>query len=269
MAVGLQNRPLAVNGFSFGVAYDTTLLTLIADRPQNGEALDAVAATCADAIDLQFVSVREIDGEGTTVAVLLNPQMCSAVAELPPSDSDQELFILTYAVGTPPEGQVDMQLSMSGDLGDPAVPILLDTLGTTFQPTEPTFQNTATLTFEIGNPDSAPFIRGDVNQDGAYTVRDVLIVLNFLFGGGTSPAADAGRDVWENCRVAYNVDGSLVEGEEAGIDISDAVYLIEFVFGAGASPPTPSAVCGLSENPSSPELFCSSYPLCAGSTGSP
>jgi hypothetical protein len=61
---------------------------------------------------------------------------------------------------------------------------------------------------------------GDANNDGVIDVADVLVLVNYLFLGGSGP------DPWENGDA--NCDGEL--------DIEDVVFLITYLFQGGTAP---------------------------------
>jgi hypothetical protein len=96
------------------------------------------------------------------------------------------------------------------------------------------------------------FHRGDSNQDGILDLTDAIVVLGFLFFGGTTPT----------CIESANVDN------DADVDITDPVLILNFLF-LGGSPPAPPGPPGSScghdpELPGSPgALGCDSYDACA------
>jgi hypothetical protein len=94
------------------------------------------------------------------------------------------------------------------------------------------------LSIEIG---VEPFIRGDVNADGANDISDPISLLGWLFLGqemGYCPVAADGND-----------DGSL--------NISDVVFLLNAFFGGGPPPYAPWPDCG--PDPTPDLLRCYGY----------
>ena len=78
-----------------------------------------------------------------------------------------------------------------------------------------------------------PFIRGDCNGDGAFSLSDAIAHLVFQFSGGFTPPCKAACDA--------NGDGSLT--------ISDPIYGLSHLFLGSASPPAPYPACGLWNDP--------------------
>ena len=66
---------------------------------------------------------------------------------------------------------------------------------------------------------TAPFLRGDCNDDGTVDISDPTFTLNFLFAGGDDP----------KCREACNANGD-------DLDVSDAIYTLNFLFSGGPPP---------------------------------
>ena len=90
----------------------------------------------------------------------------------------------------------------------------------------------ATPTDGGGKP---PFRRGDANADGKTDITDAVVILGYLFQGGTNPS----------CLDALDTNDS------GRIDLTDAVYLLAFLFQGGANPPAPGpATCGPDTTPS-------------------
>ncbi|MEM7262462.1 MAG: right-handed parallel beta-helix repeat-containing protein [Planctomycetota bacterium] len=76
---------------------------------------------------------------------------------------------------------------------------------------------------------SAPFRRGDCNNDQTVDVSDAIFTLATLFiTGAPAPACEDACDL--------NDDGQT--------DISDAVYVLQNLFAGGAEPPAPFPNCG-------------------------
>ena len=86
--------------------------------------------------------------------------------------------------------------------------------------------------------DLTPFIRGDVNGDGAVDISDPIIGLSYLFLGNEVNV----------CLDALDVDDGGV------LDISDAIYVLDFLFQGGAPPPVPFPDTGL--DPTEDSIHC-------------
>lgn len=64
------------------------------------------------------------------------------------------------------------------------------------------------------------YLRGDSNHDGLVNVSDVVLLIDYIFAGGTAPSPVASGDA--DCSGLVNV--------------ADAVYLIAYIFTGGAAP---------------------------------
>lgn len=93
---------------------------------------------------------------------------------------------------------------------------------------------------------SAPFARGDFNDDGAVNIDDPIRILDYLFAANDAP----------RCLDAGDPD------DDGAVDITDPVYLLNFLFFAAAAPVAPFPDCG--EDPTSDRLECLS-----GACGNP
>jgi hypothetical protein len=82
---------------------------------------------------------------------------------------------------------------------------------------------------------SAPtFRRGYVNIDGRLDISDGIVMLGYLFLGGT----------WPECMDAADVN------DDNRADLSDAISLFNYLFGGGLAPRTPFEICGPDPTPS-------------------
>jgi aminopeptidase N len=118
--------------------------------------------------------------------------------------------------GNLPDGlQLD---SLTGVIS--GVPTVQDSFDFTVKVTDstnPAKTDTQQLYIVVGG---SPFIRGDVNHDGAVEVGDVVYLINNLYLGGPDPLPyDAGD---------LNCDGV--------VDVNDVVYLINYLFRSGPAP---------------------------------
>ena len=91
--------------------------------------------------------------------------------------------------------------------------------------------------------DDPPFIRSDVDADGAINLADAIATLDYLFIGGTIPCNDA---------ADINDDGAL--------DLSDPIVLLGYLFSNAPAPPAPFPDCGIDPMPDA--LECDSFAAC-------
>jgi len=93
-----------------------------------------------------------------------------------------------------------------------------------------------------GAPSESNFIRGDVNGDFTVNPVDIVLIANYLYGGGFTPACLDAADVNDDGQVSY----------------SDLSYLAEFLYSGGSQPPSPYPGCG--SDPTGDSLHCSFHP---------
>jgi hypothetical protein len=91
-----------------------------------------------------------------------------------------------------------------------------------------------------GGLSAAPFIRGDVNQDGKINIADPVCGVAFLFAGGTVMCEDA-----------------LDVNDSNATDIADPIYLLGYLFAGSAPPTAPFPPCG--DDPTPDNLSCGSF----------
>lgn len=84
-----------------------------------------------------------------------------------------------------------------------------------------------------GRPDECetPFIRGDVDGNGAVIINDTVLILGYLFQSGSVACLDA-------CDL----------DDDGVVQLNDAVLILNFLFQFGAPPPLPYPDCGLDPN---------------------
>ncbi len=83
--------------------------------------------------------------------------------------------------------------------------------------------------------------RGDVNNDGAVNVSDIVALNNYLYSGAEEPPCVNQADVDDN--------GLL--------DLSDSVYLSQFLYSGGVEPPAPGPRNGdCKRDTTAPNLSC-------------
>jgi hypothetical protein len=248
--VEIQNGPLAVTGFSFGIRHDASKLTL--ESMDIGAALAAVLPGSTP--DDRFLSVNTspAGGPGVTVAMILSAD--NASVSLPAGN--HRIFDAKYRLaGT---GTGDAIVALAGDMGTPPVPIILDLNGVAQAPTATTTPKTVTITFS-GGP--APFERGDIDQDGRPSVSDAILIFDFLFGGALFPN---GQNTYTSCQHALNFDATTGNGaagveDLADVTITDAIFFLDYLFQQGTPPPGPVGTCGQPDLPASPEFACTAF----------
>ena len=91
--------------------------------------------------------------------------------------------------------------------------------------------------------ESEPFFRGEVDGDGSVELTDAVVVLDFLFLGGTAPGCLDAADT--------NDDGELT--------LTDGIFLLSHLFlgSTAPPPPEPTATCP-GEDPTADSLDCES-----------
>ncbi|MEM7261088.1 MAG: DUF1800 family protein [Planctomycetota bacterium] len=92
------------------------------------------------------------------------------------------------------------------------------------------------------------FLRGDVNEDGAVQISDVLTILSYLFSGGTAHCLDAADT-----------------NDDEEVDAADAITLLGHLFLAAGPLPAPSLTCD-ADPTDTVALPCDQYLPCAGDT---
>lgn len=88
----------------------------------------------------------------------------------------------------------------------------------------------------VEGPESPPFRRGDVNDDGRVNLSDAVVILQNLFGGAVTLSCDDAADTDD--------DGDIL--------LTDAIRLLGYLFQNGEAPPPPGVACG--EDPTADEL---------------
>jgi hypothetical protein len=252
--IALANDPQAVTAFSFGVKHDATKLTLESVEI----AADLQAILGAGVVpDARFYNLNTAPAGGTgfTVGMILGTDTSDKSIAVGP---DHALFVAKYRVAAGVTGTT--KIDVTGDLGAPKVPVILDLKGVSQAPAGIAGTTSVTVTVREG---PAAFIRGNVDQARGVNVTDAVIILNYLFGGANM---EAGRATRENCLIAFNVDGSTSSGvadteDASDNDLADPVYLLNFLF-RGVSAPAPLApfpACGQPATAVDPAFACQAY----------
>ncbi|MBN1420208.1 MAG: lamin tail domain-containing protein [Planctomycetes bacterium] len=84
------------------------------------------------------------------------------------------------------------------------------------------------------------FVRGDGDGDGQFTLGDPVVILGYMFSGGTIGCAKT---------ADLDDDGQLL--------LNDPVYLLNYLFSDGPDPKSPFPSCG--EDPTADAIDCASY----------
>jgi len=104
------------------------------------------------------------------------------------------------------------------------------------------------MTISVYGADS-PFLRGDINDDGAVELSDVICTLTYLFG---NPG--------DSCKKT-SCEDSLDVNDNGTINLSDPIYLLSYLFAGGQSPRMPFET-GCGSDPTEDKLTCQEYLSC-------
>jgi hypothetical protein len=152
---------------------------------------------------------------------------------------------VTYDVMVQPGANPDLRIWYEDDLtvAGCSCPVtnVITASGTSFAPTG---RSGLILRLEGRDP---PFLRGDVNADGAMDVSDPISILGFLF-------LHEPEDL--TCRKGADTDDSGV------LDITDGVLLLNHLFLGAGDPPPPHRACG--DDPTPDLLGCEAFGPCGG-----
>jgi hypothetical protein len=72
----------------------------------------------------------------------------------------------------------------------------------------------------LGFKAAPKFVAGDADGSGTISIADAIVIINYVFGGGTPPKPLAAGDA--------DCSGSLT--------IGDAVFIINYIFAGGPAP---------------------------------
>ena len=209
--------PTDTQGFSFGVAHDSSLLT----------ATDCTSAAVLDDLDggsgASFFDCN-LFVDGVTFGCVYS----FAGTELIQFAVATELVTTSYdTVPAALAGATDdviTTLEITNTLGTPPVDnvVVVDSQANSM------FGQDGTITLTPGGG----FRRGDCNQDGGVDIGDPITLLAFLFTGGAG-----------DCLLACDAN------DDNGADIGDPIFLLGFLFTAGAAPGAPFTSCGADPTP--------------------
>lgn len=236
VAIELVNL-LPLDGFSFGISHDDTLVSLAAIEP--GAALLALHSGAGP--DFFETHLTPDGGAGGTVGALFSRM--APFEQLPPTDAanPHELVVLTYAVSALAPDEEVTELAFTSDLGAPPVAAIGCLNGEsrfpTFQPGQITVSGTPVTP-------AGAFIRGDINQDGATDISDGIFLFSYLFAGGPTPLCEDAADT--------NDDGMIA--------IADGVYIINHLTSGGPAPLPPVTTCAV--DPTDDAIPCAQFGAC-------
>ena len=242
-------------GFSFGVRYDSALLSreaALTPGPALAPILDGAALE-----DFGFYAFNEVTDTGGalfgfTVGMIFSDAASQGtddpVKALPASEEGHHVLDLQFRV-TAGTGTLS-NVSIVGDLGDPAVDVVLDINGVSQRPEGVTPGHTS-VAVQVGDNPGVRFLRADVDQDSRVNLTDALNIIKFQFTPEDVPAIV--RDTGANCFGAFDVNG------DNSVAVSDTLNLLNFLFLTGARPAAPYSSCGFPEITPTAELFCRSF----------
>ncbi len=205
----LLENDFAVGGWSFGLCADPAHLVAA-----GVDLDDTVTANLTGADD--FVAYDTMDG-GLTMEVVVG-----GVKSWPQPSGAHPHAVLNAHFSPGPEavlGEV-YEVEFCSHLGEPVVAVTAVIPDGTVVPRA---RGGLVLAEK-----SAPFQRGDVNDDGSVNVSDAIFELNWLFQDGAPPV----------CLDTADVNG------DGGRNIADPTYLLNYLFASGSPPVEPFAECG-------------------------
>ncbi len=224
--------PNVTQGFSMGLAHDSTLL---------------------EATSVNFVGpVAALDGgagpgfaetsiytEGWTAGVVYSFIGAETITFSTGGDNIIEAQYSAVAGAlTGNEAGAVTHLNWSGGLGSPNVTNVMVVAGNSY----PAELNDATITLEAVSV--TPFLRSDANADSRTDVADAVWMLSDLFLGGPHTDCNGANDA--------NNDGVY--------DTADPVFVINYQFLDGTMPSAPFPDCGIAANQQ--PIDCLAYPSC-------
>lgn len=185
VAVSLETgENQAVTGFSFGVADANANIIVTSIDP--GAASTAVMGGALP----EYWEDKAVTGGATLGCVF---SLGAQVKALPACTADQEIAVVTYLNSG--ATQETANVTLSGTLGSPAVPVVVDVDGVSF---DPIVGGGVSITLPGGA--TPPFVRGDVNQDHKLNVSDGVAIARYVFGLGSQKAKI------DNCKDSADAD---------------------------------------------------------------
>ena len=229
-----------VSGFQFGIKVDSADLNVLNIEPGS-----AFTDMSFDVKTEGFWGLNILEGQGATLGVVIDLEPSGdppAFVTLPAEKCDQQIALVSFQCSQAAGDSVTANVSLAGDLGNPPVEIVVDVDGTSL---EPAVGDPVSVTVACAGVPTAPFIRGDVTQDGRYTVSDGVAIAKAVFGQG------AKLELIQKCMDSADAD------DDGDVDTQDAIYLLSYLFTGGAAVPAPVGTCG--QDPTDDELTCDEY----------
>lgn len=201
----------SVNGGAFGLAHDPNLIPLDVQvgsdlaLVNNGAGPDFFGFNLAPA--------------GGLVMNWAASFMGGAADMLPPGDGLQ-VAVVTYAVmGTAPAGFAPIVFDET--LGSPTIGYGISIENVATNGVDDPIDGGVMVT--VGTA----LVRGDVDQNSAFTIGDPILALSYLFGGASVPCLEA---------LDANASGTL--------DLTDPIRMLQMMFLGGPAFPAPYPTCG-------------------------
>ncbi|MCA8960078.1 MAG: dockerin type I repeat-containing protein [Planctomycetes bacterium] len=215
----LDNDSADIQGFAFGVCHDIEDVDL-ADV-EDGVDLAALAPDFNDLV---------LEPGGWAVSMVVSFPGLTVIGPA----MDWHAYTASYEI-LGASGSPTTEVAFCESIGAPPIALVIAVGSAPVLP-----DNVTNATITIGSGTGAPFRRGDVNDDGAVDISDVIFLLASLFTADSAPL---------ECDDAGDVN------DDGMIDIGDAVTTLGALFGAGAAIPAPGSIdCG--PDPTSDTLDC-------------
>ena len=213
-----------INGYSFGVDHDATVLEVL-----------SITTDDTDADGAEFVGPLLDNGTGigegyVTLGVLFGVSNPDLVI---PAGIGKSIARITYAVSDDATDGDTTDLEMRDDLGIEAVALSFIADGEVRTP--------ATANGSVEFVEGSTFLRGDADSNGTvFALVDGLFILAWAFNGGPAPTCEDSVDIDDNGTIFALVD---------------VLYLLEWSFSGGPVPPSPGvSTCGT--DPTDDTLNC-------------
>ena len=237
------------DGYSFGILHRSVDLTV--DSVGLGAAIIAmqgVEASVPSFFDVNLSptlpTLAPVATGGFTVGLFFDFTLTPTATRLP-IGADQELLLVTYSVAlTASAGVVDLEFS--GAMGSPNVEIIAALSVPTATPGQPDPVEVIPTTIDgVLTIANAPFLRGDLNDSGHYSLIDGITLLYRMFGLQAAGTCADAEDM--------NDDGT--------INLVDPLDFFSYLFAGGSPPPAPFVACGDDATPLT-TLGCASSGSC-------
>ncbi len=220
----LGTHTVVLEAYSFGIDHDGDLMTVLSVTDVG------TAAEGASFFAPGLNTAGGVNGGWFTLGVVIDLDDPTGI----PPGSDNVLCRVEYEIQSFVPTGLTLPLELEGTLGTPLVPISF--LGLNNLDIIPD-----TLDGSVTTAAGVPFIRGDVNFDGAFNgLTDALFLLNFGFSAGPPPPCEKAADADD--------DGAISA-------LPDALYILGHQFNGGPAPFAPYPTAGLDPTPDA--LTCS------------